>query len=652
MASSDEITSTERLLEAIRKKAEPEVPAEAPRSEKPEKEKAKAPKKGKTLAFPGGGLGSKKRSIAVGVDIGSTDLRLVKVARSPDRRWRLLDYKKVSLAHLSSRQRPEFTDFVRSEITGFSEPRESAEFWANMSAAQVTVQYFVIPKVKKEQVESTVRWMAKKEGYSERESILDFEVRGEVIDQGIAKLSVMACIAPRSEVEGLARLFSDMGIQLTGISITPFAIQNIFRAKWLAVPEETVANLFIGNDFSRIDIYSNGNLVMTRAIKAGLNSMMESLIEEYKDRTRSAGGGYEILDMAQARRICFSLSPDAPRLTENEAGYNLNDNEIFSMIEPALERLTRQVERTFEYYVTTIRNGRVSKIFVSSIMDVYKPLVTYIGSQLGIETDVLDPLGDAMSELLGGPPQVSISERTALVPALGLALSDNAYTPNLLFTYSDKEKAGRIASLNRKIFIGFIAAVLVCAGILVIERQATVTKKETLARLEQQLGRYSPPIDQNLLLQMAAKVKQQKAREKEFTTRYLSMAVLSELTALTPDNIKLLSLRATFPIDALSAASSPAPAPAAKAGNPPGQAAPAPAASASKEPVKPRTDTIVIEGLVFGDAKTFEADLASYVVKVDASPLFEKTAIQKSTPETFKRGNVLFFVITTQLQIG
>jgi hypothetical protein len=59
-----------------------------------------------------------------------------------------------------------------------------------------------------------------------------------------------------------------------------------------------------------------------------------------------------------------------------------------------------------------------------------------------------------------------------------------------------------------------------------------------------------------------------------------------------------------------------------------------------------------LEGLVTGDAKNFESDLASYVVKVDSSPLFEKTSLQKSSIETFKRGQVMYFIITTQLEAG
>jgi Tfp pilus assembly PilM family ATPase len=641
VARSDEITSTEKLLDVIRQK--PEETIDEPERVETPKTPPQESKGSKTANMSGAKVIPKHKSVIVGVDIGGIDLRLVKVARSADRKWKLIDYNKVSLARLSSRQRPEFAEFLKSQINAFCGPRESFQLWVNMSAAQVSVQHLAIPKVKKEQIENTILWTLKREGsFDEREHILDFEVRGDVVEQGITKLSVMVSIAPRLDVEELKRLFVETGIPVAGISITPFAIQNIFRTHWLPTLEQTVANLFIGNDFSRIDIYSSGNLVMTRAIKAGLNSMVESCIEEYKEQTRSGKGGYEILDMAQARKIVFSLSQDSSALDEKDQGYGLSEKEIFAMIEPAVERLTRQAERTFEYYMTTSKNGRVDKVFVSSLMNVYRPLVDYVGTQLAIDTDVLDPLKDPITDLLSGSDAVTISDRAAFVPALGLALSDNSYTPNFLYTYADKEKVVRIAWLNRIIFIGFIIAVFLCSGVLVYQTQAAGQKRALIKNLEQQVAKFSPTLDQNLLLQMAAKANQQQQLAKTYGVRYLGMAVLSEITALTPENIRLLSLKATFPITSA----------------PPSPTAPGPSSAAAPKQTKDaaktqaRTESITLEGLVTGDAKNFESDLASYVVKVDSSPLFEKTSLQKSSIETFKRGQVMYFIITTQLEAG
>ena len=55
---------------------------------------------------------------------------------------------------------------------------------------------------------------------------------------------------------------------------------------------------------------------------------------------------------------------------------------------------------------------------------------------------------------------------------------------------------------------------------------------------------------QNDLLQMAAKAKQQKYSSRAYGERYLGMAVIGELSTLTPANIRLLNLKADFGVAA------------------------------------------------------------------------------------------------------
>lgn len=152
-----------------------------------------------------------------------------------------------------------------------------------------------------------------------------------------------------------------------------------------------MASLFIGNDFSRIDIYAQGNLVMTRGIKAGISSMLESVLEGLNEKAAAAGAG-EPLDKDKARKILFSLSPDSPPLVEGDAGYGLMEEEIWEMILSALERLVRQVERTFEYFTVNLGNERVDKIYVSGAMNAYRRIAEYVGEQLNIGSDIFDPM--------------------------------------------------------------------------------------------------------------------------------------------------------------------------------------------------------------------------------------------------------------------
>ena len=194
-------------------------------------------------------------------------------------------------------------------------------------------------------------------------------------------------------------------------------------------------------------------------------------------------------------------------------GSDLRKEEIFEMIQPALERLSRQVERTFEHYATMMPGERIVRIFVSGAMNVYQPIVDYVGSQLGISSAVLDPLSEQESAACPDVDDTDcISERIAFGPALGLALSDNDHTPNLMFTYKDKERADQHQAdqpggLRRSSWPSCSSAPSSSSTRTIVISQ----KKAEIAGLETQIARLGPPVDRNQLLQMAAKVNQRSA---------------------------------------------------------------------------------------------------------------------------------------------
>jgi len=618
LSRSNEITSTERLLDIIRNKRTDSGTGAVGTS------KIDPPKSRFKFTIPE--IVPVRKSINIGIDIGHEYLRMVKTTHLADNQWGLLDYKTLPLVH--PKNSPEFINFLRSEINEFCGSYKNTNIWAIMSAARVNVRHVNIPKVPKKQIENAVYWTIKKETpFDENESVFDFEIQREVSEQGVPKWLTMVYTAPRETIEDLKGLFNQIGLPLTGISITPFAVQNIFKTGWIApAVEGTVASLFIGNNFCRIDIYTQENLIMTRGIKAGVSSMVESLTERLMETRRESSAKdrkLSLITVEQARKVLFSLSPDSQPLTKEDVGFELTDDEKFDAILPALERIIRQVERSLDHFAVSFKFEKVSKIYVSSAMNISKPIIEYIGDQLGIESDVIDALKlklprDKSIE------ETSFSERLALTPAFGIALSDNTYTPNLLFRYKDKENAANIIRLNRIIFAVFIVAVLITSGFFLLQIHSARQKEAQIATLEKELLQFTPRIDQNMLSQMIASSKKKQGTAKEYSDQYTGMAVISELSLLTPTNIRLTNLNAHFGI-----ASS-------------GKMA---AKESQKETIKDESRHVMLEGIIFGDRKTLESSLAGYIMKLDASPMFHQISIQKNVIEPFKKSEVLYFII-------
>jgi Tfp pilus assembly PilM family ATPase len=636
LAKENDITSTDKLIKII--KGKPDEATPAPVAPPPEPGPPKAiplktfsPKKSVTPA---------KKFFNVGIDIGHEYLHLVRAAKTSGRKWEVAERRRLTIPAGISRRSPEFAAFLKSSLASFCESPQKVNLWAIMSAAKVEMRHIRIPKVPAKQIGNTVLWMVKKETpFNEKDTILDFEDQGEVIEQGIPKISVMVYTAPRQDMEEVKDLFAGIGWPLTGISIVPFAMQNLFRTGWIPTIDGSVASLFIGNDFSRIDIYNRGNLVMTRGIKAGASSLVEALVErlnEMKGDPRAPR-----ITLEQGRSIVNSLSPDSPPLEDAVVGVDLSKEDVFDIMKPALERLIRQVERTFEHYATTGGSERISRLFISSAMSVYPPLVEYVGEQLDISRAVLDPL--SMQDMVACPDvddARSVSDRIAFTPALGIALSDDDYTPNLMYTFKDKEQAAGTSRINKAVFAVCLAIVLVLAGILAYQGFSIGQKKSEIARLEAQLASLGPAVDRSQIEALVARVKEQRQLSKKYAERYLSVVIVGEFAALTPANIRLIDMKMNMRPAVAQAVSTPTD----TKGPPPATPAPKPGAQASS------VEEVTVEGLVIGQRQTFESALAKYVLLLESSPLFRQVTIQSHTLDPYPKGEALRFILNMKVE--
>jgi Tfp pilus assembly PilM family ATPase len=622
LVSKKELSSTEKLLDVIRnREASDDFVAPSPSISTTSEKKSKSLLL-KTL--------HQNKNISIGVDIGYRHLRCIKVARSFDSDWKLLDYTIVPLRADISRGTPDFADFLKSELDKFCGSIKKPNLWANMSSARVEVASILIPKVAKKQIEKAVYWTAKKTmSLRGKDLVFDFEMEGEVVERGITKLAVMTYAAPKKEVQEMKDLFEGIGYSLSGLTITPFGTQNLFKTNWMPSSKQSLAVLYIGRGWSRIDIYSRGNLVLTRGIKAGINTMVQELMEAYNEKLKfvssdESGTGQTLspdeprenmfMDMENARELLYGLSPDSPSTAELMARFELDEYSIFKMINPALDRLVRQTERTFQYNTMNLGNEKVSAVYVSTAMNVYKPIVDYIGDDLGIERDVLDPLEPANPLVNEITANLSMSDRVSFAPALGVALSDVTRTPNLLFTYKDKVRQSNMVKSGRAIFVALTVVLMFCVGVLFVIGDIADRKGAELAKLEKQL-KPGIQIDEKVLPLFVSKVQKDKKYLQEYSERYLGIAAISELSLLTPSNIRLLNVTVRIKT------------PSTKSG-------------------KTNIRNLTIEGVVSGEMESFEDSLVKYVLKLQSSPMFSEVKIDKSNTESFENMELLRFTVT------
>jgi Tfp pilus assembly PilM family ATPase/uncharacterized membrane-anchored protein YhcB (DUF1043 family) len=639
LAKQDEISSTEKLLELIR--------ADAPQDSPPAEPEPPAKTRPRGRAFLRGSVSFRKK-IAIGVDIGPNELKLVKVNRASEDKLEVLAFERVALDPAHPKDGPTFDKYLKSTLGLFCGPLKAPEIWCTMSSARVDLRLIRIPKVASKQIATSVFWSFQKESpFDEKEKIFDFELLGDVDDKGVTKIEVMAYSVPLQEVKDLRDQFARAGFPLTGISIVPFAYQTLLRAGQIEPKEGNVASLYIGRDWSRIDIFSKGTLILSRGIKAGVKTMIEAIRKEIEGGRRELslapaspeGGRVRIVkrrlevDLDQAQQIFFGVQPESSQAPMNQQLIADQEENIFQMTLPALERLVRQVERTIKHYALTHENAQVGKIFISSAVRPNERIVEFISKELGLPTETMNPFSENLHLVTAVPVPQTAEAQSSYAPAMGMALARNEITPNFLFTYKDKQRAARSQRINQAIFSFFLVALAVCVGISFWQKRLLEQEDRQRAALQSQLESYSLRVDKGLIMKLLDEYRESNRSIQSLAEKYLSLAVISEITKLTPSSVRLLNIDARL--------GSPVEKPAKKDDKKDDKK--------DKKKVQPQK-ILVVDGIIMGDRLTLESSLAGYIMSLRNSPLFDQPTINKKSFEIFQSQEVLRF--SAQLVLG
>ena len=637
MAKRDDVSSTERLLDLIRDEDQSEPSTTYPGSRKPI---------GNRLKNFFNNPVSFKKAISVGVDLGHDDMKMVKISRIADKKFEILDFARVPFDPDITRENPQFYQFLRPVLADFCGMSKSMEIWCTIPSARVETRQIRIPKVNQKQIPNSVYWSFQKvSSFNDKLNLFDFELLGEVQEGDTPKIDVMAYTAPQSEITDLKNIFNKAGFPLTGISIIPFAFQSLLRAGLIETDQRNVSSLYIGRDWSRIDIFSGGNLMLSRGIKAGVKTMIEAL------RTEIEGNLFELTiaksptkdtariraikkklkyELEQAHQLFFGVIHDETPSTLDERQRLLKEDKIFKMFLPALERLVRQVERTLRHFSLNFENERVEKIYISSGVNPHQRIVDYIGDELGIPTEIYNPFVETSNFQSQVASPQNASERSSYVPAVGMALSSNKLTPNFLYTYKDKQNAIRNQRINRGVFAGFLLVMALCVGVSFWQTRHFQEKEFKKLQLQRQLEGITLRVDKNLILKLVDETQDKRKEVREIGKKYFGVAVIGEISELTPSNIRLLSISTN-----LSAA------PGAKKATKKGK---------QKGKVKKNQKrTMVLDGIVRGDRLLLESSLAGYLMELKNSPMFDQPTISKKSIELYENNEVLRFTARLNL---
>jgi len=587
----------------------------------------------------------------IGIDFGNGYLKAVKFVSAGAQKRKMTAYltapneKNLATGDL-------LPGFLKSLMKKFCYSSGRSEIWAVIPLENMETRFLTVPAVAEKDLANAVFWAYKKaKPFDEEGNIFDFVYIRDFTENGAKKKAVMAYTVERAEIEKLAKLFSESGFPLTGISAYPFAIQNLVRSGYIKAEGQNVCCLYVGMNWSRIDIFfADGYLAMSSRIQACMTGMMEELrilmnarlfppAPEQGDSAQSSGTETRGLSSETVRKIFFCLIRSSPELdivlAENQI--RVSAEELFEMLIPSINRLVWRLERIIEKYQTDIGKSDVGKIFISGELSGCRRVVDHIGTRLDqhIETRDLDPFScDFVGENMQIPE--SAAERGSYVPAAGMALSRNFFTPNFLFTHKHRQKYSNSRRADHFVSIVFALIAIVCLCVFFHQDHVLREKDNKLDEYKKDFEDVIPKhenrfFDRDMIRTMADGLIERKKQSRNFAMRYANLAVIASICEVTVSpHIRLTDLKIIGGET--------------KEGE-----------SVPKNKAAENSPGITVEGIISADtAVKRESFLLDYVSKINAIPLFQEAVCtgraehmqeEKQTPD-------LHFTLYAKIRIG
>lgn len=429
----------------------------------------------------------------------------------------------------------QFKAVLFSALSSLVDRHGRHEIWCSYFFCNpVAVHNISIPKVGDREVANAVFWSAKRElEFDETALLFDYAILQETTEGALNKIQSLVTLVPRPEVQGVEAMFRNAGFPLTGLTFPAAAIQNFLNRDQSIPVDRPVVYFTIRKHNSFIDLYYQGKMFFSREIKTGIDSFIESLYEQ-------ASSQNILIDDESAKEYLF---PSKVRTGDSSQGQDGLLAEIHLDQLAVIDRLVRQLTRTFEYCNSTFKTPPVSEIFTSGEYTVSEAILKAIESRVDIKCTVLDPLSLKIFHHGLEPPPANGS---GLLVAAGLSLSDKQTTANFLFTYAERLAEAATNRINTVIALATICLTIGCGAFFAWQYNQGLDKKASIHSLRTELDRryQAEPRSRtgDYANQSIQKISQFHRDNKEKAKRFKAIAMISELTKGAAQEITITDL--------------------------------------------------------------------------------------------------------------
>jgi type IV pilus assembly protein PilM len=236
-----------------------------------------------------------------------------------------------------------------------------------ISGHSVIIKKISVPVMTADELQEQIHWEAEHHIPFAKD---DVEIDHQILTSQNAnnQMDVLLVAAKKEVVTDYASIAREANLSPVVVDVAAFSLQNCFELNYGAT-QETIALLNVGASISTISIISSGASTFTRDMTIGGNSFTEEI-------QKHLNVGYE---EAEAYK-CGGTAGDEVVPQE--------DDEI---LRQQAEVMAGEFQRSFDFYLATITEGQIDRIYLSGGSARVPALRKAIEDRARIPLEVMDP---------------------------------------------------------------------------------------------------------------------------------------------------------------------------------------------------------------------------------------------------------------------
>lgn len=313
---------------------------------------------------------SRKNKHQVGVDIGTSSVKVVSLSRSGKHDLFLeycdkAEFPRDSIVDGSILAKVDVAGAIESILR--KHPENIKGVATSISGTSVIVKRISLPVVSEKELANSIQWEAEQYiPFDLTDVNLDYEIIGKTRDGKGMEIILVA--AKKDKIAEYANVISLAGNRPVILDVDAFAIHNAFQFNYPSVAEETVVLLNIGSSQMNVSIVRGKDFLYTRDIAIGGDSYTEALQKKFE------------VSFEEAEKIKTKPSEEGDRKSEAE-----------KTLEEISDKLSMEIEKTIDFFRTTTESSQISSVYLCGAACQTFGLQEHLAGDLNLQVKFLDP---------------------------------------------------------------------------------------------------------------------------------------------------------------------------------------------------------------------------------------------------------------------